>query len=131
MGRAEITPTYCVPAAGSRSGRSSGPERIRTADLTRARGTLYQLSYRPLWKSQSSRRARSAIERFFRPPGSPSEPPGPKNDSRETEGLENTRARPVGKGWVNGPRGLPSELPAMPSETLESKRSCSRRACAR
>ena len=25
-----------------------GPERIRTADLTRARGALYQLSYRPL-----------------------------------------------------------------------------------
>ena len=25
----------------------SGPERIRTADLTRARGALYQLSYRP------------------------------------------------------------------------------------
>jgi hypothetical protein len=27
--------------------RFGGPERIRTADLTRARGALYQLSYRP------------------------------------------------------------------------------------
>ena len=57
MNRDEIIPTYRVPALVRAPGnRIGGPERIRTADLTRARGTLYQLSYRPWWKRQSSPR---------------------------------------------------------------------------
>jgi hypothetical protein len=57
IGRDEILPTYKIDSgAGSRTGRSSGDERTRTADPLLAKQVLYQLSYVPgLTTSQVTR----------------------------------------------------------------------------